>query len=58
MNQRQKNALDKWLTQAPPSDKECPECGASVERDEDGWKCTSEDCDWSSYPEEDYYDED
>lgn len=37
----------------PPDDKgyECPECGAAVEEDDDGWKCTSEDCDWSSYPD-------
>ena len=43
---------------SPPEDKgyECPFCGAAVEEDNDGWKCTSEDCDWSSYPdcEEDY----
>ena len=39
----------------PPDDKnyECPFCGAAVEEDDDGWKCTSEDCDWSSYPDYD-----
>lgn len=52
MNQRQKDALDKWLTTPPDDDRnyECPFCGAAVEQDDDGWKCTSEDCDWSSYP--------
>jgi len=37
---------------SPPEhdEDECPECGAEVVKDDDGWKCTSGDCEWSVYP--------
>jgi len=38
---------------SPPEydEDECPECGAWVVKDDDGWKCV--DCDWSVYPDYD-----
>jgi tRNA(Ile2) C34 agmatinyltransferase TiaS len=40
------------MTPEDPPDDECPECGALIEEDGDGVKCTE--CDWSAHPDYDY----
>ena len=35
----------------PPPDIECPYCGSELLPDDDGIKCSNEDCDYSSYPD-------
>lgn len=53
MNQREKEALDWYLTNPPDQDiAECPDCDGEIENDGYGWKCLDEECGWSAYPED------
>ena len=54
-NCRTLSRIEESRLSPPDEDPGCPDCGAEVLSDDDGYKCTK--CEWSWYPdyEEDSY---